>query len=188
MLPLFPVAEKQGCLCFPKCVLILICVAVLNQPSDLRAISTDGQIVFGHFSTTSNPNYEVVFTMPEFEHVTSNSRQALLVALQSSLKVLGIMLIFCSAELDLFSSQYWRSNCSISRVIKAGFCFGNVMQSLEKSVVCFDRGYSFFAFTLHIWKDRCRMCLFGASWLCSLCGKDFCSLCLAEVKVALQFL
>lgn len=40
--------------------------------------------------------------------------------------------------------------------------------------------------TIHIWIDRCRMCLFGASWLCSQCGKDFCLQChteLAQLKV-----
>ena len=30
------------------------------------------------------------------------------------------------------------------------------------------------------------MCPFGASWLCSLCGQDFCSQCLAELKVTLH--
>ena len=31
--------------------------------------------------------------------------------------------------------------------------------------------------------DCCRMSIFGASWLCSLCGQDLCSPCLEDIKV-----
>ena len=35
----------------------------------------------------------------------------------------------------------------------------------------------------HSCLDNCRMSIFGASWLCSFCGQDLCSLCFKDVGV-----
>ena len=91
-------------------------------------MSIEGHVVFGHFAVIPDPSYETVFTVSDFERITSDSRQALSVAAQFiSFKVLGIMLVLCSAELDPFSCQHWRSNCSTSGIIKREFCFGNAI-------------------------------------------------------------
>jgi hypothetical protein len=119
-------------------VLSMLSCCFLNGNPDLRAISTLGQVIFGHFVTTKAPSYEVVFTVSDFECIASNIRQALLVTRSSNLKIWLTVIVLRSAELRPFCCRRCRLNCSTSRTIAMGFWIANGMPS-GKFVVCLHR-------------------------------------------------
>jgi hypothetical protein len=86
----------------------------LNYRLVLRGISAHGHVVFAHFAEIPAPIYDKIFTLSNFEPITSNARLALMVILKSSLRPscqltiivhrLGLFPFFCRSYKSNFST------------------------------------------------------------------------------------